>query len=59
MADADTSIVTNNNLLMVYFQRRLIKTLHENVAFYQVAEKYPLPLGSGNQMGSSGAWATA
>lgn len=54
MADQDTSVVTNNNLLMVYFQRRLIKTLHENVAFYQIAEKYPLPLGSGNQMTFNG-----
>ncbi len=54
MADQDTSIVNNNNLLMVYFQRRLIKTLHENVAFYQICEKYPLPLGSGNQMTFNG-----
>ena len=38
---------------MVYFQRRLIKTLHENVAFYQICEKYPLPLGSGQQMNES------
>lgn len=54
MADQDTSIVNNDNLLMVYFQRRAIKTLHENVAFYQLAEKYPLPSGSGNQMTFSG-----
>ncbi len=39
---------------MVYFQRRLIKTLHENVAFYQLCEKYPLPLGSGTQMTFNG-----
>lgn len=54
MADQDTSTTTNNNLLMVYFQRRLIKTLHENVAFYQLCEKYPLPLGSGSQMTFNG-----
>ena len=39
---------------MVYFQRRLIKTLHEKVAFYQIAEKYPLPSGSGTQMTFNG-----
>ena len=54
MADSDTSVVNNNNLLMVYFQRRLIKTLHENVAFYQLCEKYPLPLGAGTQMTFNG-----
>lgn len=54
MADQNSSIVNNNNLLMVYFQRRLIKTLHENVAFYQLCEKYPLPLGAGNQMTFNG-----
>lgn len=54
MADQDTSIVNNDNLLMVYFQRKAIKTLHENVAFYQIAEKYPLPQGSGTQMTFNG-----
>src|SRR5260221_3646349 len=54
MADQDTSIVNNNNLLMVYFQRRLIKTLHDNVVVYQICEKYPLPLGSGQQMTFNG-----
>lgn len=54
MADQNTSIVTNDNLLMVYFQRRLIKTLHEKVAFYTLAEKFPLPQGSGNQMTFNG-----
>ena len=32
-----------DNLLTVYFQRRHIKTLHEKVAFYKIAERYPLP----------------
>src|SRR3990167_10649252 len=54
MADQNTSIVNNDNLLMVYFQRKAIKTLHENVAFYQIAEKYPLPQGSGQQMTFNG-----
>ena len=54
MADQNTSIVTGDNLLMVYFQRRAIKTLHEKVAFYQIATKFPLPQGSGNQMTFNG-----
>lgn len=53
-ADQNTSIVNNDNLLMVYFQRQLIKTLHEQVWFYQLATKYPLPQGSGNQMTFNG-----
>src|SRR3990167_8920490 len=54
MPDANTSIVTGDNLLMVLFSRKAIKTLHERVAFYQLAEKYPLPQGSGNQMTFNG-----
>ena len=54
MADRATSTVTGDNLLMVLFSRKLIKTLHEKVAFYQVAEKFPLPEGSGTQMTFSG-----
>ena len=54
MADQDTSIVTGDNLLMVLFSRKAIKTLHERVGFYQLAEKYPLPQGSGNQMTFNG-----
>lgn len=57
MADQNTSIVTNDNLLMSYFERRAIKTLHETVAFYQLAEKYPLPSGSGQQITFNG-WRT-
>lgn len=54
MADQNTSIVTGDNLLMVFFSRKAIKTLHEKVAFYQLAEKFPLPAGSGNQMTFNG-----
>lgn len=54
MADQDTSTVTNDNLLMVLFSRKLIKTLHEKVAFYQLAEKFPLPAQSGTQMTFNG-----
>lgn len=39
---------------MVLFSRKLIKTLHEKVAFYQLAEKFPLPPGSGTQMTFNG-----
>ena len=54
MADQNTSIVTGDNLLMVFFSRKAIKTLHEKCAFYQLAEKFPLPQGSGNQMTFNG-----
>lgn len=54
MADQNTSIVNNDNLLLSYFERRMIKTLHERVYFYQLAEKYPLPQGSGTQITFNG-----
>lgn len=54
MADQNTSIVTGDNLLMVFFSRKAIKTLHEKVHFYQIAEKFPLPARSGNQMTFNG-----
>ncbi len=54
MADANTSIVTGDNLLMVFFSRKLIKTLHAKCLFYQLAEKFPLPPGSGVQMTFNG-----
>lgn len=50
MADQSTNTAANDNLLMTYFSRKLVKTLHENVALYQLAEKYPLPQGSGTSM---------
>ncbi len=39
---------------MVLFSRKAIKTLHEKCLFYQVAEKFPLPAGSGVQMTFNG-----
>jgi len=39
---------------MVLFSRKAIKTLHEKCLYYQVAEKFPLPAGSGVQMTFNG-----
>ena len=39
---------------MVLFSRKAIKTLHDKVHFYQLADKYPLPAGSGTQMTFNG-----
>lgn len=39
---------------MVLFSRKAIKTLHEKVLYYQIAEKFPLPAKSGNQMTFNG-----
>lgn len=54
MADAHTSTTTNDNLLMSYFERRMIKTLYDKVYFYQVAQQsnqvYPIPDSSGTQI---------
>jgi len=41
-------------MLPVYFTRRLMKVLDEQVWLYQLAEKYPLPEGNGVQMTFSG-----
>lgn len=54
MADAQTSTSVNNNMLPVYFTRRLLKVLDEQVWLYQLAEKYPLPEGNGTQMTFNG-----
>lgn len=54
MADRSTGTVVNNNMLPVYFTRRLIKVLDEQVWLYQLAEKYPLPEGNGTQMTFNG-----
>lgn len=54
MADRQTSTVTNDNMLPVYFTRRLMKVLDEQVWLYQLAEKYPLPEGNGTQMTFNG-----
>ena len=54
MPDRSTSTAPNNNMLPVYFTRRLIKVLDEQVWLYQLAEKYPLPEGNGTQMTFNG-----
>lgn len=54
MADRNTSTTTGDNLLMVLFSRKAIKTLHEKVGFYQLCEKFPLPNNSGTQMTFNG-----
>ena len=51
---AGTNTQYNDNLLMAYFSRRTIKTLHDKVWFYQIPEKFPLPKGSGNTMTFNG-----
>jgi N4-gp56 family major capsid protein len=51
---ADSTVLTNDNLLMTYFHKRAMAALHATVAFYQIAEKYPLPQGSGTAMVFSG-----
>lgn len=50
MADQNTSTTNNDNLLMSYFERRALAVLDEAVWYYQLAEKYPLPKGSGTQI---------
>lgn len=54
MADQNTSIVNNDNLLESYFERRAIKVLHDKVWFYQVpkmdGQVYQIPQGSGQQI---------
>lgn len=54
MPDRQTSTTTSDNLLLVYLQRRLIKTLDEQTWLYQLCERYPLPEGSGTQMTFNG-----
>ncbi len=54
MADQQTSTIVNSNMLPVYFTRRLLKVLDEQVWLYQLAEKYPLPEGNGTQMTFNG-----
>jgi len=52
-----TGILANDNLLMAYFEKTALATLHDEVAFGQVAEKFPLPKGSGQTMTFNG-WRT-
>lgn len=54
MADQNTSIVNNDNLLQSYFERRALKVLQDKVWYYQVAqasgEIRSIPSGSGQQI---------
>lgn len=53
MADQNASTATNDNLLMVYLERRALQTLHEAVWYYQCVapeNKYKIPPGSGTQI---------
>ena len=54
MADQDTSIVNNDNLLSSYFARRVVRTLRDEVYYYQAVQKsgmvFPIPEGEGVQI---------
>lgn len=50
MAGVITSTNTNDNALMIFLQRRLLATLLPTSQLYQLAEKFPIPKGSGVQM---------
>ena len=54
MADQNTSIVNNDNLLESYFERRAIKALDDKVWYYQIAKQsggvFQIPQGSGQQI---------
>lgn len=54
MADQNTSIVNNDNLLESYFERRAIKALDDKVWYYQIAKMaggvFQIPQGSGQQI---------
>ena len=49
-----TGVLANDNLLMSYFEKKAMAVLHEEVAFYKIADKTPLPAGSGQQMTFNG-----
>lgn len=54
MADQNTSIVNNDNLLSSYFERRVIRTLRDEVYYYQAVQKsgmvFQIPKGEGQQV---------
>ena len=58
MADQNTSIVNNDNLLESYFDRRAIKAQDDQVWYYQVAQAggliRPIPQGHGQQITFNG-----
>ena len=54
MADANTSTTNNDNLLSSYFERRVVRTLTDNLFYYQAAQKsgmvFQIPQGEGVQV---------
>lgn len=54
MADQNTSIVNNDNLLASYFERRAVRTLQDKVFYYQAVQKdnmvFQIPQGEGQQV---------
>ena len=50
MATVNTNTSSNDNLLMSYFEKRGLAVLKEECLFYKVAQKKPLPLGSGKSV---------
>jgi len=54
---SSTNTDSNNNLLMSYFERKALVTLMDEVRFYPLCDKKPLPLGSGKSV-TFNAWRT-
>lgn len=52
---AQTTTSNNDNMLLIFLQKRLLSTLLPKAHFYQLAEKYDLPNQSGKQM-TFNAW---
>jgi N4-gp56 family major capsid protein len=52
---SSTNTESNNNLLMAYFERKALMVLHDDVRFYPLCEKKPLPLNSGTSV-TFNAW---
>jgi N4-gp56 family major capsid protein len=54
VADQNTSIVNNDNLLSSYFERRAIRVLQDKVYYYQAVQKdgmvFQIPQGEGQQI---------
>lgn len=54
MADQNTSIVNNDNLLSSYFEKRALATLRDKVYYYQAVQKdgmvFQIPQGEGQQV---------
>lgn len=59
MADQNTSTTNNDNLLSSYFERRVVRTLRDEVYYYQAVQKsgmvFQIPQGEGIQVTWS-AW---